>query len=636
MQFYPSEKKQRLTLAQAIVKYLQVQYSEYDGEQQRFIAGIWGIFGHGNVSGLSQALVEYGHDLPYHQPRNEQSMVHASTGFARAKRRKATMACTTSIGPGATNMVTGAATATICRIPVLLLPSDHYASRYGGVVLQGIEHLSSDDMSVTDTFRVVSRFYDRITRPEQILASLPEAMRIMTSPADTGAVTLALPQDIQGYAYDYPTSFFEPHVWRIERRLPDPTRVAEAIEMLAAAERPYIIAGGGVHYSEAWDELKEFATAFGIPVGETHAGRGALRDGSNDPLSMSGTGLNGTPATAAIAGEADLVLCIGTRLHDFITGSSSAFHDPRVRFVSVNVNGRDAYKLGALPITADAKLALQALTDAGRAAGVTPNADWVSKAQRLAGDWEKTKREQIYVDRPGDEMTQAQVIGILNDEMQAGDVLVCAAGTVPSDVTKLFDPAGGRELHLEFGNSCMGYDIPAAIGVRLAQADGAPGEVYVLLGDGNYQLHPMELVTAMQERTKLTVLLSVNYGYQSIHGHQRSYVGHSLGNEFKVRDEASGEIDKGEYTEVDYVKNAESMGLVGVAAHTASDVREALKAARERDTSTLIACYVDKSYAPPGSGVWWEVIGAEVTGDETTRAIVEEREAGRINQRYHY
>ncbi len=633
MEFYPSEKKQRLTLAQAIVKYLQAQYSEYDGEQQRFIQGIWGIFGHGNVSGMSQALVEYGHDLPYHQPRNEQSMVHASTGFARAKRRKATMACTTSIGPGATNMVTGAATATICRIPVLLLPSDHYASRYGGVVLQGIEHLNSDDMSVTDTFRVVSRFYDRVTRPEQILASLPEAMRIMTSPADTGAVTLALPQDIQGYAYDYPTRFFEPHTWRIERRLPHPARVKEAIEMLKAAKRPYIIAGGGVHYSEAWDELQRFASAFGIPVGETHAGRGALRDGSNDPMSMSGTGLNGTPSAAKVAAEADLVMCIGTRLHDFITGSSSAFHDPDVRFVSVNVNGRDAYKLGALPITADAKLALQALTEAARVAGVTVNEEWVAKARRLAGEWETTKREQIYVDRPGEAITQSQVIGILNDEMQDGDVLVCAAGTVPSDVTKLFDPAGGRELHLEFGNSCMGYDIPAAIGVRLA---GTNGEVYVLLGDGNYQMHPMELVTAMQERTKLTVLLSVNYGYQSIHGHQRAYVGHSLGNEFKVRDETTREIDKGEYTEVDYVKNAESMGLTAVAAHTASDVREALMAARQRDTSTLIAVYVDKSYAPPGSGVWWEVIGAKATGDEITRAIVEEREAGRVNQRLHY
>jgi 3D-(3,5/4)-trihydroxycyclohexane-1,2-dione acylhydrolase (decyclizing) len=633
MEFYPSEQKQRLTLAQAIVKYLQVQCSEYDGEQQRFIQGIWGIFGHGNVSGLSQALVEHGHDLPYHQPRNEQSMVHASTGFARAKRRKATMACTTSIGPGATNMITGAATATICRIPVLLLPSDHYASRYGGVVLQGIEHLNSDDMSVTDAFRVVSRFYDRITRPEQILASLPEAMRIMTSPADTGAVTLALPQDIQGYAYDYPTSFFEPHVWRIERRLPDPQRISEAIELLRSAQRPYIIAGGGVHYSEAWDELDRFATAFGIPVGETHAGRGALRQGSAHPLSLSGTGLNGTPAAAEIASQADLVLCIGTRLHDFITGSSSAFHDPNVRFVSVNVNGRDAYKLGALPITADAKLALAALTEAGRAAGVHANDEWVATARRLAGEWETTKREHIYVDRPGEEMTQSQVIGVLNEHMHDGDVLVCAAGTVPSDVTKLFDPAGGRTLHLEFGNSCMGYDIPAAIGVRLAQGDG---EVYVLLGDGNYQMHPMELVTAIQERAKLTVLVSVNYGYQSIHGHQRAYVGHSLGNEFKVRDGASGEIDKGEYIEIDYVKNAESIGLTGVAARTPSEVRDALKAARDRDGSTLIACYVDKSYAPPGSGVWWEVIGAEVTGDDTTRAVVEQRQAGRVNQRFHY
>jgi 3D-(3,5/4)-trihydroxycyclohexane-1,2-dione acylhydrolase (decyclizing) len=388
-----------------------------------------------------------------------------------------------------------------------------------------------------------------------------------------------------------------------------------------------------VHYSEAWHELEQFAAAFGIPVGETHAGRGALRDGSANPLSMSGTGLNGTPTAAQLAGEADLVVCVGTRLHDFITGSSSAFHDPGVRFVSINVNGRDAYKLGALPITADAKLALQALSEAGRTAGVTPRDEWVAKAKRLSAEWETTKREQIYVDRPGEDITQAQVIGIVNEEMQEGDVLVCAAGTVPSDVTKLFDAAGGRQLHLEFGNSCMGYDIPASIGVRLAQPQG---EVYVLLGDGNYQMHPMELVTAIQERTKLTVLVSVNYGYQSIHGHQRAYVGHSLGNEFKVRDEASGQLDRGVYTEVDYVKNAESMGLSAVAARTASEVREALKAAREGDTSTLIAVYVDKSYAPPGSGVWWEVIGAEVTGDEATRAIVQEREAGRVNQRLHY
>jgi 3D-(3,5/4)-trihydroxycyclohexane-1,2-dione acylhydrolase (decyclizing) len=633
MEFYPSEKKQRLTLAQAIVKFLQVQYSEYDGEQQRFIQGIWGIFGHGNVSGLSQALVEYGQDLPYHQPRNEQSMVHASTGFARAKRRKATMACTSSIGPGSTNMITGAATATICRIPVLLLPSDYYASRYGGVVLQDIDHLNSEDMSVTDAFRVVSRYFDRVTRPEQILVSLPEAMRVLTDPAETGAVTIALPQDIQGYAYDFPTKFFEPHTWRIERRTPDPLRISEAIELLRGAKRPYIVAGGGVHYSEAWDELATFAAAFGIPVGETHAGRGALRDGSANPLSMGGTGHNGNPAAAVAAAEADVVLCVGTRLQDFVTGSNSAFQDPGVRFISINVNGRDAYKLGALPITADAKLALRALTEAGRAAGVTPNEEWVGKSSGLIEEWEKTKRDRIYVDAPSGELTQGQLIGVLNEEMQDGDILVAAAGSIPSDLTKLFDAAGGRILHLEFGNSCMGYDIPAAIGVRLSDPDG---EVYVLLGDGNFQMHPMELVTAMMERTKITVVLNVNYGYQSINGHQKSYVGHPLGNEFKTRDEATGLIDQGEFIEIDYVKNAESIGLSACVVRTASEVRDALKAARDRDGSTLIAVYADKYASPPGSGVWWEVVGAQVTNDETTRRLVEEREAGRVGQRYYY
>lgn len=633
MEFYPSERKQRLTVAQAVVRFLQAQYSEYDGEQQRFIQGIWGIFGHGNVSGLSQALVEYGDDLPYHQPRNEQSMVHAATGFARAKRRKATMACTTSIGPGATNMVTGASTATICRIPVLLLPSDYYASRYGGVVLQDIEHLSSEDMSVTDCFRVVSRYFDRITRPEQLLVALPEAMRIMTDPAETGAVTIALPQDIQGYAYDYPTSFFEPHTWRIERRRPDQRRIAEAVAMLQAAERPYIIAGGGVHYSEAWDELAAFAKAAGIPVGETHAGRGALRDGSAEPLSMGGTGMNGNLAAAAVCAEADLVLCVGTRLHDFVTGSNSAFRNPDVRFVSINVTSRDAHKLGALPIVADAKSALTELTGAVRSAGITPNAEWVARATGLMAGWETTKRERVYVDEPNGRPTQAKVMGIVNDQMSPGDVIVCAAGTIPSDITKLFDAAGGRQLHLEFGNSCMGYDIPAAIGVSLS---GTAAEVYVMLGDGNYQMHPMELVTAVQERVKLIVVLTVNYGYQSIHGHQRGYVGHSLGNEFKVRDPATGLIDAGEWLEVDYVKNAESVGLTAVACRTAEQFTEALAAARQRDTSTLIAVYTDPHVAPPGSGVWWEVIGAEVTGDEITRRLVDEREQGRVHQRFHY
>ncbi len=631
MHFYPSEQKERLTLSQAIVKYLQAQYSEYDGVEQRFIQGIWGIFGHGNVSGISQALVEYGKDLPYHKPCNEQSMVHASTGFARAKRRKATMACTTSIGPGATNMLTGAATATICRIPVLLLPSDYYASRYSGTVLQDIDHLSSEDMSVTDTFRVVSRFFDRITRPEQILTSLPEAMRIMTNPADTGAVTIALPQDIQGYAYEYPTHFFEKRVWRIERSFPNTIRIQEAIKLLKEAKKPYIIAGGGIHYSEAWNELAAVSERFGIPVGETHAGRGAIRHGSE--LHIGGTGHLGTPGAGRIAEEADLVICVGTRLHDFVTGSNSAFQNPDVKFISINVSGRDAYKLGALPITADAKLALSSLLEYGTSAGVQPQNDWVNIVRLEKISWDNIKLTEVYTQHPGEKMSQGHLIGILNDEMDEGDVLVAAAGTIPADLTKLFEVNGGKELHLEFGNSCMGYDIPAAIGVRLA---GAEKEVYILMGDGNYQMHPMELVTAMQERTKITILLNVNYGYQSIHGHQKALVGHSLGNEFKIRDLRSGLLDEGLFIEIDYAKNAESVGLTTWVANTEEEVRKALQEAKLKENSCLIVVPTERYRSLPGSEVWWEVVGAEVTNDPKTKALVAAREEGRIKQRLYY
>ena len=631
MHFYPSEQKERLTLSQAIVKYLQAQYSEYDGVEQRFIQGIWGIFGHGNVSGISQALVEYGKDLPYHKPCNEQSMVHASTGFARAKRRKATMACTTSIGPGATNMLTGAATATICRIPVLLLPSDYYASRYSGTVLQDIDHLSSEDMSVTDTFRVVSRFFDRITRPEQILTSLPEAMRIMTNPADTGAVTITLPQDIQGYAYEYPTHFFEKRVWRIERSFPNTIRIQEAIKLLKEAKKPYIIAGGGIHYSEAWNELAAVSERFGIPVGETHAGRGAIRHDSE--LHIGGTGHLGTPGAGRIAEEADLVICVGTRLHDFVTGSNSAFQNPDVKFISINVSGRDAYKLGALPITADAKLALSALLEYGTTAGVQTQNDWVNIARLEKISWDNIKLTEVYTQHAGEKMSQGHLIGILNDEMDEGDVLVAAAGTIPADLTKLFEVNGGKELHLEFGNSCMGYDIPAAIGVRLA---GAEKEVYILMGDGNYQMHPMELVTAMQERTKITILLNVNYGYQSIHGHQKALVGHSLGNEFKIRDLRSGLLDEGLFIEIDYAKNAESVGLTTWVANTEEEVRKALQEAKLKENSCLIVVPTERYRSLPGSEVWWEVVGAEVTNDPKTKALVAAREEGRIKQRLYY
>ena len=595
------------------------------------IQGMWGILGHGNVSGLSQALVEYGRDLPFYQPCNEQSMVHASSGFARANLRLATMACTSSIGPGTTNMLTGAATATINRLPVLLFPSDYYATRFQGQVLQGLDHPTSMDMSVTDCFRVVSKFFDRITRPEQILFSLPEAMRVLTDPAETGTVTIALPQDIQGYAFDYPVNFFDKHIWRIERRQPDAQRIEEAIQLLKAAKRPVIIAGGGVHYSEAWDELATFAENFGIPIAETHAGKGAIRNDSD--LLVGGAGHTGTATAAHFSAKADLVICIGTRLQDFITGSNSAFQNPQVKFIGINVCSHDAYKLGSLPIMADAREALRVLTQAGKAAGIQPDPEYTREIPIQKQKWNHLLAEEVNLQHPGEEINQGHLVTILNDMMEPGDSLVAAAGTIPADLTKLFDSSNGRTLYLEFGNSCMGFDIPAAIGVKMARKEG---EVFVLMGDGNYQMHPMELVTAIQEQTKITVLLVDNGGFQSIHGHQKALVGHSLGNEFKIRDPQTKLLDDGEFIDVDYVKNAQSIGLKAWRATDEAEIRQALTAARSEKRSCMIVVPTEKYRYTPESGIWWEVIGAEVTEDPKTKELVDAREAGRVNQRFYF
>ena len=622
----------RLTMGQALIKFLQMQFTEYDGEVQRFIPAIWGIFGHGNVSGLSQALWEYGDDLPYYQPTNEQSMVHAASGFSRTRLRMQTFACTTSIGPGATNMVTGAATAHINRLPVLLLPSDYYATRFQGQVLQDIEHPVSLDMSVTDCFRVVSQFFDRITRPEQILYALPEAMRVMTDPVDAGPATVALPQDIQSVAFDYPVNFFRKKIWRVERRQPDKRRIQEAVELLKSAEKPYILAGGGVHYSKAWQELREFSDKFGIPVGETHSGRGALQDES--PLLIGGSGHSGTPLSGKYAADADLVFLIGTRLADFATGSYSAWQSPDLKFVSINVSGAHAHKLGALPIVADARDTLRELTKAALAAGIRPNPGYVESLAVDREGWLEQKCETVYVQHPDERMSQAQVIGVLNDYMDAGDTLVCAAGTAPGDLHQLFEATAGRILHLEFGNSCMGYDIPGAIGVRLARPD--EGEVYVFLGDGNYMLHPMELKTAMQEETKLTIILLQNDGFQSIHGHQKVLVGHSLGNEFRVRNRKTGKLDDGEFVEIDYAKNAESIGLRAWNVSDEAELKAALAEAKEERRSCMIVAQIERYSRLPRSGIWWDVFGAEVTEDEKTKQLVDEREERRKGQRFYW
>jgi len=622
----------RLTMGQALIKFLQRQYTEYDGELQRFIPAIWGIFGHGNVSGLSQALWEYGDQLPYYQPANEQSMVHAAAAFARTRLRAQTFACTTSIGPGATNMITGAAAAHVNRLPVLLLPSDYYATRFQGQVLQDIEHPVSLDMSVTDCFRVVSQFFDRITRPEQILYAAPEAMRVMTDPVDAGPATIALPQDIQSVAFDCPTNFFRKKIWRIERRQPDERRIGEAIALLKEAESPYILAGGGVHYAKAWAELREFSDAFGIAAGGTQSGRGALKEESRRRIG--GSGHTGTPLSGKYAADADLVFLIGTRLADFATGSYSAWQRPNVKFVSVNVSGAHAHKLGALPIVADARESLRALIGAGRAAGVKPNPGYVESLAVDRQNWLQQKRDSVYVQYPGERMSQAQVIGALNDFMDAGDTLVCAAGTAPGDLHQLFEATAGRILHLEFGYSCMGYDIPGAIGVRLARPDD--GEVYVFLGDGNYLLHPMELKTAVQEGVKLTVILLQNDGFQSIHGHQKVLVGHSLGNEFRQRDLETGKLDDGEFLEIDYAKNAESFGLRAWNVADEAQLKTALEEARLEERSCMIVAQIERYSRLPRSGIWWDVFGAEVTNDDATKALVAEREEGRESQRFYW
>jgi 3D-(3,5/4)-trihydroxycyclohexane-1,2-dione acylhydrolase (decyclizing) len=617
-----------LTVAQALVRYLSVQYSRSDGKERRLIPALFGIFGHGNVAGLGQALVEYGDELPYYQPFNEQSMVHTAAGFAKATHRAATFACASSIGPGATNMITGAALATINRLPVMLLPADYYATRRQGNVLQQLEHPISVDESVNDCFRTVSRFFDRILRPEQLVDSLPEAIRVLTDPADTGAVTIALPQDVQSEACAWPARMFDPRVWEIERRPPVQARINELVDLLAVADRPFLIAGGGVQYSEAWAELADFATAFGIPVGETSAGKGAFR--GDERLQLGGVGATGNPAAAALARDADLVLCVGTRLTDFTTGSRSLFQHPEVRFAAINVVAHDAIKLGALPILADAREALRAATEVGRARGLRPNERYVEEAARRRGEWRSRLESEVFPEGDG-RLSQAQVLGILNEFASPGDTVVGAAGSPPADLLSLWDSSGRRDAHIEFGFSCMGYEIPASLGVRLAQPEG---EVYALVGDGTYLLNPSEVATAVQEGLKITLVVSCNDGFQCIRDLQLKAAGHDFGNEFRYRDRNSGKLT-GDYISVDIAANAASFGAQVWKVDTDAELRRALTEARAASAPCLIAVTTDRFKRAPDSEVWWDVAPAAVSLDELTQRIRADYERARQAQRYY-
>jgi len=616
----------RLTAAQAAVLYLQKQFSEFDGIRERVIAGIFGIFGHGNVASISQALEEYGQHLPFYQPKNEQSMVHAAIGYAKAKNRRSTLACTASIGPGSTNMITGAAAATINRIPVLLFASDIFVHRRPGNVLQQLEHPIERDTSVNDCFRPVSRFFDRISRPEQLLTALPEAMRILMDPADTGAVTIAFPQDVEGEAFEYPASFFEERLWPIRRRIPAEEDIAAALTVLRAAKRPLLIAGGGVRYSAAEKVLRDFANEFGIPVAETHAGKGTSLDAL---LCLGGMGVTGTGAAGAIAADTDAVIAIGTRLQDFVTGSRSAFHHPDVRFITVNVNAHDAYKMGSLPIIGDAKLTIERMATGLREARYSTTQEYGSHVLREKARWRRTYAADITV-KPGGRLTHGSIIKLVNEAAQPGDVVVAAAGTPPGEIHKGWDNSNGSECFIEFGYSTMGHEISAGLGVRLARA-GA-GEVYVIIGDGTYLMAPSEIVTAAQEGTKITVILIENSGYQCIRDLQENTTGiDNLGNEFRARE--GGCQPEGAYLEIDYAANAASMGATTLSVEAPEELRTALAEARKLTGPVVIVATAEKRGRSIGSGVWWDVGVTQTSGSERTMRAAEASRIGAKNQR---
>jgi 3D-(3,5/4)-trihydroxycyclohexane-1,2-dione acylhydrolase (decyclizing) len=620
----------RLTTAQALVRFLAAQWSERDGERRRVVPGIFAIFGHGNVCGLGPALEEdEGRSLRYYQPKNEQSMVHAAIGYARANSLLSTLACSASIGPGSTNLLTGAATATVNRVPVLLLPSDTFANRRQGPVMQALEHALEADVTVNDAFRPLSAYFDRITRPEQLVTALPEAMRVLLDPAETGAVTLSLHQDVQGEAYDFPEGLFEPRTWHAPRRPPAESELRAAIEAIRSSERPLLIAGGGVHYSEALDELGELSDRLGVPVAETSAGKGAL---PGRGVAVGGVGVTGTRAANALARDADLVVCVGTRLIDLTTGSHSLFQHPDVRFVAVNVTARDAYKLGALPVVADAKLALRAVVDALARDGWRTAEAWRGRALEENARWECALSQDLAA-QDGERMSQGQLLRALNEASQPEDRLVVASGTPHVDVHKLWDPSTGARCLMEVGFSCMAGEIPAALGVRMARPD--LGEVFVLIGDGNYLMGATgELVTARQERLKLTVIVVQNHGFQSIHGLQRGRTGRSFGLEFRERS-ADGSGLGGAVVEVDYAANARSLGCAVFVASSLDEFRAALDAAREADGPVVIVARVEPRRLLLDSDCWWDVGVPEVSERTETRDLAAEHVRGRRLQRYH-
>ena len=616
----------RLTMAQALIEFLQNQVVERDGVEQPFFAGCWGIFGHGNVAGIGQALQQYAPTFRYYQTRNEQAMVHTAVAYAKMKNRLQTFACTSSIGPGATNMLTAAAGATINRIPVLLLPGDIFAERLQAPVLQQLESEHSQDISVNDCFKPVSRYWDRIYRPEQLITALPEAMRVLTSPAETGAVTLALPQDVQTEAFDYPVEFFERRVWHIPRNRPDVAQLRRAAAWIKQARRPLIIAGGGVHYSGAMDALRTFVERTGIPVGETQAGKGALP--YNHPANLGAIGVTGTLGANRIARDADLVIGIGTRYTDFTTASKTAFQNPDVRFVNINVAEFDAYKHNAVPLVGDARATLDELLPLLEGYAVE------SAYRALAADYNKAwdaEVERIYRLEHGPLISQGEVIGVVNTLSRPQDVVLCAAGSLPGDLHKLWRTRDPKGYHLEYGYSCMGYEIAGGLGVKMAAPER---DVYVMVGDGSYLMLNSEIVTMVQEGIKVIIVVLDNHGFASIGGLSKSVGSDGFGTKYRRRT-STGELT-GEVLPVDYAANAASLGALAIRAHNRDELAGAIRQAQRHEGGPVcIVIETDRSQRVEGYESWWDVAVAEVSASDDVQSSRRQYEEAKRKQRYY-
>jgi 3D-(3,5/4)-trihydroxycyclohexane-1,2-dione acylhydrolase (decyclizing) len=622
------ERTIRLTMAQATIAFLKEQWTERDGVERRLFAGCFGIFGHGNIAGIGQALQQYP-DFRFYQTRNEQAMVHTAAAFARQMNRLQTFACTSSIGPGATNMITGAAGATINRVPVLLLPGDIFARRNVAPVLQQLEAGWSEDVSVNDAFKPVSRYWDRINRPDQLLSALPAALRVLTSPAETGAVTVCLPQDVQTEAFDYPAAFFRRRVWAVPRNRPDRSAIERAAGWIRGCERPLIVAGGGVVYSEATEALARFAERTGIPVAETVAGKGSLR--YDHPLALGALGANGSLGANRHARDTDLVIGIGTRYGDFTTASKTAFQHPDVRFVNINVAEFDAAKQGALMLVGDARATLEEL--AALLDGWHVASDYRALAEKMRGAWDAEVGKH-YAARGEGPVGQIELIGAVNEHADPEGIVVGAAGSLPGELQKLWRTRHPKQFHLEYGYSCMGYELAGGLGVKMAAPER---EVYVLLGDGSYLMMPSEIITAVQEGYKLIVVLIDNDGHRSIGALSRSLGQEGFGTRFVFPHEGVLPGDENQVPAVplpvDLAQNARSLGAAVLQPATYDEFVAALHEAKASDRTTVIHIKADRYGGVPGYEGWWDVPVAEVSDSASVQAARREWEAMRAKER---